>query len=373
MMFAMTDTDPRDVLAALLRGEHVSGAGRDAFNACLREQLTGLVYEQFVRDPGCCDWPAEIREELARRARAAVAIEVARQQEIAAVLDRLAADGVTPILFKGTALAYSTYGAPSLRPRSDTDLIVRRSDVDAVSRVMTALGYARPPHSGGELLFRQFWLERRDHNGVMHAFDVHWRVSTQPAFADLLSYEELAADAVAVPALGVHARAAGPLHALLLACIHPVMHHRNDERLLWIYDIHVLARTLPAADLARLADLAIVKRMAAVTAAGLSRARDRLATPLPGNLVERLRASAAVEPSAVYLQPNRRWTHDLVASLRALPRWRDRLHLLREVAFPAGHYMLHAYGLGRSATPLLPVLYSHRILRGAWQMLGRRK
>ena len=369
----MVPAEPRDVLAALLRGERVSGAGPGAFDACIAEQVTGLVYQRVVRDPACCDWSAEFREELARRARQAVVVEVLRQQEITAALDRLAAEGIRPVLFKGTALAYSTYDAPSLRPRSDTDLIIRRHEVDAVSRVMSGLGYVRPPHSDGEVLFRQFWLERRDRHGITHAFDFHWRISTQPAFADMLSYEELAGNAVAVPALGLQARAAGPLHALLLACIHPVMHHQNDERLLWIYDIHLLARTLAPADVERLIDLAAVKKVAAVTAAGLARARDRLATRLPGDLIERLLASAGTETSAEYLQPGRRWTHDLVASLRSLPRWQDRLRLLSEVAFPSGRYMLHAYGLGRSASPLLPLLYGHRIVRGAWQMLVRRK
>jgi hypothetical protein len=208
---------------------------------------------------------------------------------------------------------------------------------------------------------------------VAHAFDVHWKISTQPAFADALSYEELGAEAVAVPALGRNARAAGRLHALLIACMHPVMHHRNAERLLWIYDIHLLARGLAAADLARLAGMAREKGLAAVTASGLARAQARFATPLPEGFLDRLAGDGTDEPSAAYLRPNRRWTHDLVASVRALPRWRDRARFLSEVAFPSADYMLHAYGLPRSATPLVPFLYGRRILRGVLDMAAGRK
>ena len=45
---------------------------------------------------------------------------------------------------------------------------------------------------------------------------------------------------MALPALGEHARTAGArCTPLLLACIHPVMHHRNAESLVWIYDLTI--------------------------------------------------------------------------------------------------------------------------------------
>jgi hypothetical protein len=48
-------------------------------------------------------------------------------------------------------------------------------------------------------------------------------------FADVLSCDEMASLAADVPGLGLNARTTAPLHALLLACTHPVMHHRNVE------------------------------------------------------------------------------------------------------------------------------------------------
>ena len=60
-----------------------------------------------------------------------------------------------------------------------------------------------------------------------------------------------------------------------------------------------------------------------------------------------------------------------IASLRGLPRWRDRLRLLREVAFPTTAYMRRAYGFEhlRFGAALLPALYLRRIVAGGWKVL----
>src|SRR5678815_1905510 len=155
--------------------------------------------------------------------------------ELISVLDALAAEGIHPLLLKGTALAYSLYDSPASRPRMDTDLLIRRSDVELVRRVMARCGYIAPPYCDGDLLFCQFPLRRSDDFGLTHTFDFHWKISTQPIFADVLAFDEIADRAVPLPSLGTHARTASPRHALLLACIHPVMHHRNVESLIWSY------------------------------------------------------------------------------------------------------------------------------------------
>ena len=53
----------------------------------------------------------------------------------------------------------------------------------------------------------------------------------------------------------------------------------------------------------------------------------------------------------------------------------DRVRLLREVLLPSPSYMLGAYGLrGKPlGTWLLPALYVHRNVRGAWKILTGKK
>jgi Uncharacterised nucleotidyltransferase len=191
----------------------------------------------------------------------------------------------------------------------------------------------------------------------------------------VLTCEEILPRAVPVPALGPSAMALGNVDALLLACIHPVMHHRNEERLLWVYDIHLLAARLTLVEFEELVRLARTKKVAEVCARGLQLAEAMFGTPVPRQVLAELDHHGQDEPSADYLASERRWHHETIASLRALPRFGQRVRFVREVLLPSSHYMLGAYGLrGKSFGPwLLPALYVHRNLRGVWKILAGKK
>jgi hypothetical protein len=373
----MTTALTSSQLDAVLRGEPVPWGAFDAspselVHACAAREISGLVHERLEQSATGADWPPDVREGLARAARAATAAALVTAREIAAVLTALSSSGIDPVLLKGVPLAYGVYDAPGSRAHADTDLLVRRDQVDEVRRVMAGLGYVEPPLSDGELVFCQFQMMREDRFGIRHLFDVHWKISTQTLFADVLTFEELAEAAEPVPALGPHARAAGPVHALLLACIHPAMHHRNSERLIWLYDVHLLMNSLSTADAEQFAAMAVGKQVAAICLHQLTVTRARFHTAIPDRLM-RMLAEPGAEPSATYLKPGRRWEHEFGSNVRGLTRWRDRLRLVREVTLPGPRYMLGAYGVGPRAAVLLPALYVHRCVRGAWRIVRRRK
>ncbi len=304
-------------------------------------------------------------------ARSAVARELVRAHEIAQILEALAECQVFPILLKGAALAYTVYPSPPMRPRIDTDLLIPRDHIATARDVLSRRGYVEPAMSDGELLFGQLPMVRIDAFDVEHVFDIHWKISSQTLFANVLTYDELWADAIAVRSLGAHARAASGPHALLLACIHPVMHHRNTDRPIWFYDIDLLARHLSVEELRWFARLAVNKEMSSFCARQLLMASQRFETPVPDDVMQVL-ASSRAEPAAVYLRPHR-WHHELVWNVRNLQRWGDRLRLLREVFFPSAKYMLDSYHLGSGGLLLLPALYVHRCAHGAFRILTGRK
>src|SRR5581483_5776155 len=106
--------------------------------------------------------------------------------------------------------------------------------------------YERPAEVDGELSTGQFHFIRDDRHGVEHALDVHWRVSNVRAFADVLSYDEMARDAVPLASLGDRAWGPCPVHALLLASVHRVAHHADTDHLLWLFDAWLVAREFTA-------------------------------------------------------------------------------------------------------------------------------
>jgi hypothetical protein len=139
--------------------------------------------------------------------------------------------------------------------------------------------------------------------------------------------------------------------------------------------VHLLASRLSAAELDRFADLAASRRVLAICRHVLSVSRAQFGTCLPDSLMRRLESASEAEPTAVYLRQDRRWHNELSSNLHSLPRWRDRIRLLREVFFPTPTYMQRSYGIapGSFGTLLLPLFYFHRVLRGGLNVLSGRK
>jgi hypothetical protein len=195
------------------------------------------------------------------------------------------------------------------------------------------------------------------------AYDVHFRIADPQAFAGLLTYGELADEAVPVPALGPDARAIGDLHALVVALFHRVAHHYDVERLMLLYDVDLIARRLDAAAWARFDEVVREKRIMRVALRGLEMAVQFFGTPVPPTIVEGLRSATGREPTADYLRPRFRKVDILVSDLRLLTGWRSRFKLIREHLFPPPAYILASYG--RTHRVLVPALYLHRAARGA--------
>jgi hypothetical protein len=299
--------------------------------------------------------------ELAHDLRAAAALDAAREPELRSVIAVLA--DVKPVLIKGAALAYTHYERSELRPREDTDLLISGDDKERVIAALESLGYERTIEVDGEFVTGQIHFHRHDRRGVRHALDVHWKISNVRAFAAVLSYEEIVAASVALPCLGPAARVPSALHSLVIACAHRVAHHGDTDQLLWLFDIHLLARSLTSAERDQFTVLVTARRLRAVAAKGLATAAAAFGG-MDAHWIAGLQTPpATAEPSAAFIGGPMRRVDVLTADLAATVRWRDRVRLLREHLFPAAAFMYERYGTHNAAA--LPILYAHRIVCGA--------
>src|SRR6202043_2145550 len=114
------------------------------------------------------------------------------------------------------------------------------------------------------------------------------------------------------------------------------------------------------------ADLARLKKVAAVCRSALQRAEGLFGTRIPGSVHSALADASAFEPSAAYLGEGRLWHNELSLILQTLPSWPARARHLGGVMFPSAEYMRGAYGLNQTllTTLLLPALYMHRNVNG---------
>lgn len=309
---------------------------------------------------------AELRESLAPSARAAATRDLLVQQEMRRVLEAIAATGAHVMVFKGSALAYTVYAQPWHRLRTDTDLLASAHEVALVSGAIESCGYVRTDAlTSGSLVSHQVAFEKTDAHGLRHVVDLHWKIVNPQILADALPFDTLWRDAEKAPALGPAARVPSSVASVVLACVHRLAHHQGQDRLVWLYDLKLLAAGFGTADWESLRVLATKRGVAGLCLDGLREASVRLGALLPAAVEAALAAAAPTEPSRQYLEGTVHKRDVLVSDLSVLPTWGARLRLLREHAFPPAAFIRQRYGV---RNPLwLPALYVHRLVAGAYK------
>ena len=118
-------------------------------------------------------------------------------------------------------------------------------------------------------------------------------------------------------------RGIGRVHALWLACVHRAAHHNDQETLVWLYDVHLLAGALDDDEPAQ-----AKSRSPSAPASGAS-ACARCCSHVIGSgrgiapeVIAALEAAPANEPATVFLRPGMRKLDVLLDDVRVLPGWR---------------------------------------------------
>jgi len=333
------------LLSCALRGAplnwpHADAEGLRLYEAARRHGVHLLLAGRLAHDETSEACPQSLRDRLRSSLRNQIVVDEITWRELRAVLAALHDRNVYSLVLKGAALAFTHYPDPTLRPRADTDLLVEETQQHAACEILEQLGYRRMPLTSGELV-------------------------TYQVFAHALRWDDLLASSERIPRLGGTACGLGAVHALTLACVHRVAHHAHEERLIWIYDIHLLAERLTDNECERFIDLVTASKLTAVCAQGLARAADLFQGAGAIRVLADLRTHrpTTVEPSASFTAAKMRKLDVLVSDLRALGGWPSRLRLLREHIFPPRAYMRAAYGT--TTDGWLPLLYVWRFVRGA--------
>ena len=244
---------------------------------------------------------------------------------------------VKPLVLKGGALAYTHYPNPALRPRADTDLLIAPSAKGRTEETLRRLGYKHGGGVSGNLVSYQATWSREDGPFATHHLDVHWRINNSQILANLLTYAELEPRATSLPPLGPHALGLSPVHAMLLACMHRAGHRNSPyyvdgvacpaaDRLIWIYDIHLLYSRMSEAEIAEFVELAAAKRVKAICRQSLEASIASFATDVAPTVLRQLTAVGRAEPSALYLSAGP--VRQMLGELFAIDNMADRVRWL---------------------------------------------
>jgi len=355
-----------ELIAAALRGQGLEPPRALWPSVISRAHEHGVV-PLLARAAAQAGWQDELCNHLRAPAAAETAHCLLRRRELQRVARAFSDAGVPVFLIKGAHLESDCYDE-GLRPRSDTDMLIRDQDRTDVRRLLIAAGYVPAQHVTGSVAFMQFHFIHHDDHGVVHPLDVHWRISNAAAFASRVCWQDCWVERSPAPGLSPGVFVPSLPLALMIACIHRVAHHYSSDRLIWIYDIHTIAGRLDERQFDEVIRLASERGMLQVVASGLQATAKHFATLLPERVLDRIRDVCDADAEV------RRFLDGSLGSIEVLlSDWRQlrgfalRLRFLREHLFPNPEFIRNRYGV--SQTFALPFLYFHRLAVGAFRLL----
>jgi hypothetical protein len=204
--------------------------------------------------------------------------------ELLNLVERLEAQGITAVPFKGPTLALFAYGDVALRQFGDLDILVRKQDVLKVRELLVASGFKTTPElsKSQEAALLRFDCACNFGNDKNVLFDVHWdfaapHFSLKPDVDSL--WERLERVTIGhrdLPTLSTE-------DLLLVLCLHGFTH--LWERLGWICDVAGLIERRRI-DWQLVLDNANRHGCRRILLLGLMLASDLLQAPIPGEVLK---------------------------------------------------------------------------------------
>ncbi len=353
----LTSHDASDVIEALF-----AKSGRETqtfFDQLEYHGLTGLVSSNISTKHHA--W-------LASKKRLLVASEALRFQELERVFKAFNAAGISSyVVIKGTALAYSIYPHAWQRPRTDTDILIDQSEFKRVSSVLESLGYDRLFAISGRVISYQCSFAKALAGTASIMIDVHWKISNRQCLSSSVSLPSLLSRSTILENFASPPKIPSKAFCLLIACQHRLGHHYGEERLAWIYDIHLLSEHMSKVDWQQFTVLAISSQVSAICLDGVTTSTKYFGSSVPESVLGELKRGATrSEPSQILLRPNlSNWDmfkSDLVALNGIGLKWR----FLIETAFPSPAYLKQKMG-----TSSLLKAFALRTWRGTVRLIRR--
>jgi hypothetical protein len=311
------------------------------------------------------DWIAA----LTTAARFQAVSELLQRQALIEVITAAQQRGIRLLLLKGAALAFSVYPEPSQRARADTDVLIALQDKASMTAMLEAMGYV------GDLIAAQHWatsertFAKTATAGVSSRLDVHWRINNSPLFWHAQwEQAQLIDEAQPLPRLHSDARCPDMATLLLHACLHRASHfgapmsfggeaHNAVNRLIWLYDIHLLSAALSDAGWRKFLASATELGLRSICHSAFVATADRFGTRVPIHVLDRVAhpgresASGLLDGTPLRIK---------LSEFRALPSASARLGWLREHLLPRRAYMRAKYPDHPRAP--LPILHLKRWL-----------
>jgi hypothetical protein len=186
--------------------------------------VTPLLY-QVLRNAGSrVNVPASIMERLQGVYYGNALSNKRLYIELSQVLKNLHNEGIDVILLKGAYLAKFVYKDIALRPRGDIDLLVRKTELAKVEKILLEMGYgpAVRPSIEVQCATAHQLIAFKKRNAM--PIEIHWTIAN-PSSPFKLEADELWRRAQPISLNGINAFTLAPEDLLLHLCLHTTYFH----------------------------------------------------------------------------------------------------------------------------------------------------
>jgi len=296
---------------------HALNVKRDAFNS--------EMFRTYIEQP----------------LRAQTAHALILKQANSNMLQHMRESGMACITLRGQSLAETMYDPPASRPQTDMDLLIREEDIPAAKQVVIQSGFEPVEHH--PLLFIRGYALLDLHADPLDIERIHaWAHLTPMRTRDFFSHAEQGKLA-GMPVLLVHPRVNLPY-----LCFHAMKH--SFERLIWLWDIALLARRVQEQkQWDAVLDGIREYRLERPCFYALSYAQEHLDAPVPESLLEKIQPAMDWRERALF---SRFMHHEIIPFLaerlfaRMMPDFRHRLSFWRETIIPREEVRRQIAGTG---------------------------
>ncbi len=249
-------------------------------SAAARHGLSG--YALHLADKESLALPADAQRQLRQDARMIAGQSLRVKSVLFRALDALAKVGVIPVLLKGYGVGLRLYPDPLMRATSDADLLVAPRDLETASQALTRLGLSRLPEETEE--WHRSFHHHINFSGPGALVELHFRASS--GFGSTIEADDLVTRSSVAELDGRKVRFLEPHDEMAYLATHAAGHLL--QRVGWLVDLKLLANAHPELDWALVAKRARESGMAVPVFLSLSVARDVLALPVPGEVLDSL-------------------------------------------------------------------------------------
>lgn len=262
-----------------------------------RHGVAGLIQRQLAAHDLLKRVPWRERMALERWRRTREGLQDAVDNQVDQMLTASAAEGVSPVVLKGAALATTLYPERGLRSMADIDLLVRPEEAPAATDALLRLGFGRRElyYSDAFNAAHGYHLVFRPSGPRRLAVELHWGLASGIERRNRLTAAALLRRTVQQRIgrvggrPGRDARVLAPDSRLVYLATHAGTEGHAFGRLVWLADLAAVAQHSTIEDCLAAALLAQRSRTRVATYVALALARDLLGADVPPLILDLLR------------------------------------------------------------------------------------